>query len=157
MQESIRPLSKSLGEKLAIEYIKIYLNTLYGGSMLKTIAVIFGVIMLLVGILGFVPQATPNGLLLGIFAVNSMHNIVHILTGLVSICCGFQSIQLSRIFFQVFGLVYAVVAFLGFFYMDHPILGILANNLADAFLHVAIAAFSIYLGFFYTTDVKAPY
>ena len=123
--------------------------------MLKTIAIIFGVIMLVIGLLGFVPQAVENGKLLGIFAVNAMHNIVHILTGLVSIWCGFQSIQLSRIFFQIFGLVYAVVALLGFFYMDHPILGIMANNLADVFLHVAIAAGSIYLGFFFPADVEA--
>ena len=123
--------------------------------MLKIIAVIFGVLMLSIGLLGFVPQALENGKLLGIFAVNTMHNIIHIITGLVALWCGFQSIQLARIFFQVFGLVYGVVALLGFFYMDHPILGILANNLADVFLHVAISASAIYLGFFFPADVEA--
>ncbi|MBA2368414.1 MAG: hypothetical protein H0V82_05250 [Candidatus Protochlamydia sp.] len=40
--------------------------------MLKTFAKIFGVIMTVVGLLGFVPQATPDGMLLGIFHVNGV-------------------------------------------------------------------------------------
>lgn len=115
--------------------------------MLKTAALIFGIIMLLVGILGFIPQATPGGMLLGIFHVNDVHNWIHILTGVVSILCGINSEHASRLFFQIFGIIYGIVAILGFFYGNHPILGIVANNLADAILHVVIAAVALYLGF----------
>jgi hypothetical protein len=117
--------------------------------MLKTAALIFGIIMLLVGILGFIPQATPRGMLLGIFHVNDVHNWIHIMTGVVSILCGINSEHASRLFFQIFGVVYGLVAILGFFYGDRPIFGLVANNLADAILHVAIAAFALYLGFGY--------
>lgn len=47
--------------------------------MVKTAAILFGVVFLFIGILGFVPAATPaNGMLLGIFHVNTAHNIVHL-------------------------------------------------------------------------------
>lgn len=117
--------------------------------MLKTIAIIFGVIMLAVGILGFIPQANPNGMLLGLFHVNLIHNLIHVATGIVAILCGLSSEYASRVYFQVFGIVYALVALLGFYYGDRDILGLIANNTADNILHVLIALASIYLGFFY--------
>lgn len=115
--------------------------------MLKTFAIIFGIIMVLVGILGFFPEASPHGMLLGIFHVNPAHNIIHIITGIVSILCGISGSTASRIFFQVFGIIYGLVAILGFYYGNSPILGIIANNMADNILHTVIAVVSLYLGF----------
>lgn len=115
--------------------------------MLRTIAIIFGIIMLLVGILGYIPEANPNGLLLGLFHVNPPHNWIHILTGIIAILCGISNVPASRLFFQIFGIVYGIVAILGFFYGDRPILGIIANNMADNILHVVISAVALYLGF----------
>lgn len=123
--------------------------------MLKTSAIIFGIVMLAVGILGFVPQAIPGDMLLGIFHINLIHNIIHIATGAVAILCGLAGWYPSRVFFQVFGVIYALVAILGFYYMDRPILGLVANNMADNILHVVIAAISLYLGFaFHDTSVS---
>lgn len=115
--------------------------------MLKSIAIIFGIILLVIGILGYFPEITPDGMLLGIFHVNSIHNIIHIATGVIAILCGLGGYYPSRVFFQIFGIVYAIVALLGFFYKDQPIFGLIANNLADAILHTVIAAFSLWLGF----------
>ena len=115
--------------------------------MLKRIAMIFGVVFVIVGALGFVPAVTPNGRLLGIFEVNALHNIVHLATGVVAIVAGTMSDKASRMFFQVFGIIYGLVAVLGFVNGDQPLLGVLANNLADAGLHVVIAAVALYLGF----------
>ncbi len=117
--------------------------------MLKTCAIIFGVIMIVIGVLGFIPPATPNGHLLGLFHVNFEHNLIHLATGIVSIICGITSEHASRLYFQIFGIVYALVALLGFYYGDRPILGMIANNIADAILHVLISAFALYLGFGY--------
>lgn len=117
--------------------------------MLKTFAIIFGVIMIAVGLLGFVKEATPHELLLGLFHVNLLHNIIHLGTGIAALLCGISSREASRLFFQIFGVVYGIVALLGYYYLDLPILGLVANNLADAVLHTVISAASLYLGFFY--------
>jgi hypothetical protein len=116
--------------------------------MIKTAAIIFGVAFLLAGLLGFVPAAAPGGMLLGVLHINTAHNIVHLLTGAVALLCGLTSYAASRIFFQVFGIIYLLVALLGFVYGSQPILGLIANNIADAWFHLFVSAVSLYLGFF---------
>jgi len=115
--------------------------------MLKTLAIIFGVVFIAVGILGFVPGITNNNMLLGIFHVNAMHNIVHLLSGAVALATGFMGTKAARIYFQVFGVVYGLVALLGFVVGDGMLLGLISNNMADTWLHVVIAATALYLGF----------
>jgi hypothetical protein len=115
--------------------------------MLRKICILFGIVFVAVGVLGFVPGVTEHGHLLGIFHVNPAHNAVHILTGIVAIIAGSASNHAARIFFRVFGLIYGLVAVLGFVYGDRPIFGIISNNMADTWLHVGIAAVSLLLGF----------
>ena len=114
--------------------------------MLTTIAKVWGFIFLIVGLLGFSPAAAPSGHLLGIFDVNGPHNFVHLLTGIVALVCGYQGIHASKMYFLIFGAVYGLVAILGFVAGNSPVLGFIANNIADAWLHVAIAIVSIALG-----------
>jgi hypothetical protein len=115
--------------------------------MLHRIAIGFGVVFLLVGVFGFVPGLTPNGHFLGIFHVNPAHNIIHLLTGAVALFCGLRSGYAAQLFFRVFGVVYGLVAILGFVMGDGYLFGLVANNAADAWLHTAIAAVSLILGF----------
>lgn len=114
---------------------------------MKGIAILFGIGFLLAGILGFFPAMTPNGNLLGIFGVNAAHNLVHIITGIVALWIGFLSSYAVQVFFKIFGIVYVIVALLGFVYGDQPILGIIANNRPDAWIHLAIGLIALYLGF----------
>lgn len=115
--------------------------------MLKSVAVVFGVIFLVIGVLGFFPEVTFEGKLLGVFHVNTAHNLIHVLTGVVAILCGAVGGCAPRLFFKIFGVIYALVAILGFYYGEQPILGIIANNMADNLFHVIVAAFALYLGF----------
>lgn len=115
--------------------------------MLRTIAKVFGVVLLAVGVLGFVPAFTPDSKVLGIFEVNAVHNLIHLLSGAVALAAGFSSAKASRMYFQVFGVVYALVTLLGVFYGDRAILGIVAHNMADVLLHVLISGAALYLGF----------
>jgi hypothetical protein len=115
--------------------------------MLKKAAVLFGVVLLTVGVLGFVPGATVDHMLLRVFHVNAAHNVVHLLSGAVALWAGLTTTANARLYFRVFGVVYALVAVLGFFVGDGMILGIVSNNAADTWLHVAIAASALYLGF----------
>lgn len=115
-------------------------------NKVKTAAMVFGVVFVIVGILGFVPAFTPNGYLLGIFEVNGLHNMVHLLSGIAALVAS-KSYKYSRLYFQVFGIVYGLVALLGIFHGDNDIFGVLAHNVADIFLHVIITAAALYFGF----------
>ncbi|HET9338039.1 MAG TPA: DUF4383 domain-containing protein [Casimicrobiaceae bacterium] len=115
--------------------------------MLKKIGLAFGVIFVLVGLAGYVPALTPDGKLLGMFAVNGPHNLVHLATGVIALAIALGSPANLSLFFKVFGVVYALVAVLGFFSGDQPLLGLIAHNTADLWLHVVIAAVSLWIGF----------
>ncbi len=115
--------------------------------MLRLAAKVFGAVFLLIGVLGFVPALTPDGNLLGLFHVNALHNIVHLASGVVALLAGFMGARNSKLYFQVFGVVYALVAVLGFAYGDNNILGLVASNMADTLLHVVIAVAALTLGF----------
>src|SRR5687768_7361779 len=123
--------------------------------MIRKIATVFGAVFLLVGVLGFVPGITENGHLLGIFHVNPAHNFVHIATGIGAIACGMAGPYAAQMFFRIFGVIYGLVAVLGFMMGDRPIFGLISNNLADALLHTAIAAVSLYLGFAFRDTATA--
>lgn len=114
---------------------------------MKTAAIIFGIVFLLIGILGFVPAIAPDEMLLGIFHVNTAHNIVHLLSGVVAMACGLASVGASRLYFRMFGIVYGLVAVLGFFQGEGHLLGLISNNMPDVWLHVAISLGALVLGF----------
>jgi len=123
--------------------------------MVKTAAILFGVVFLLIGILGFVPSITKDEMLLGVFHVNLLHNVVHLASGAIALLCGMAGFGASRTYFRIFGIVYALVAVLGFYYGDQPLLGLISNNSADTWLHVVIAVVSLYLGFGASGDTIA--
>lgn len=119
--------------------------------MVKSLAILFGLIFLVIGILGFVPAATKdvNGMpmLLGIFHVNFAHNLVHLASGVIFLLCGFAGAGPSRTFFKIFGIIYALVAVLGFYHGDHPLLGLISSSTANTWLHVGLAAAMLFIGF----------
>lgn len=114
--------------------------------MVQKLALWVGIVLTAVGVLGFVPGVTNDGMLLGIFEVDTIHNLVHILTGVVAIVASLGSGAYAGLFFKVFGVVYALVAVLGFA-MGSPILGLIHANMADHVLHVVLAAAFLYAGF----------
>ena len=115
--------------------------------MTKTLALLFGAVFVLVGILGFIPAVAPHEHFLGVFHVNAAHNAVHLLSGLVALICGLASERAATLFFRIFGIVYGLVGVLGLVGGDQPILGVISNNRADVWLHIAIAAASLLIGF----------
>ena len=123
--------------------------------MIRTMAKVFGVVFLLIGVLGFVPALTPDGHLLGIFHVDTIHNIIHLASGAVALWAGYNSYRASKLYFQIFGVVYALVAVLGLFTGEGEILGLVANNGADVVLHLLIAASALALGFGHFADEES--
>jgi hypothetical protein len=65
----------------------------------------------------------------------------------VALFCGMSSISASRMYFRIFGVIYGLVAVMGFMVGDGMLLGLISNNTADTWLHVGISAVSLLLGF----------
>lgn len=111
-------------------------------------AVILGYFFLLLGILGFIPGiTTAGGYLLGIFHVNAVHNIVHLLTGGVFLWAGRKSECSALRTFQVFTFVYGLITLVGLFYVSSMMIGPMAINFADTLFHAAVTVFALYYGF----------
>lgn len=115
--------------------------------MLKTFAIIFGIIFLLLGILGFIPGITQDGMLFGSFMVNGYLNALHIITGIIGLWMGLRNPHSSMIFFRVLGVVYVILAIVGFNCGYCYIFNTFANNPADNWLHVILGLIALYLGF----------
>lgn len=47
----------------------------------KGVALLFGVVLALVGVSGFVSELVIDGKVLGIFGITPLHNVVHLLSG----------------------------------------------------------------------------
>ena len=117
----------------------------------QTYALVFGAVLLLVGLLGFAYEASFSGddrdALLGIFDVNGVHNVVHILSGLLGLAAWRAGAAASRQFALGFGVVYLLVAIWGFAVGDGgEILGLIPVNTEDNLLHVAISVLGIAAG-----------
>ena len=104
-------------------------------------AKIIGIVLLLIGVLGFF----MNGSVM-MFAVNSTHNIIHIISGLILVWAGFASGgQNSKTANIIFGIVYLLVAIAGFVNMT-SIIDLLALNAADNWLHLLIGVITTAVG-----------
>lgn len=114
--------------------------------MLKTFGWLFAVVFILFGLLGFVPALNPDGMLFGLFQVDTIHNIIHLASGVVVLLAVLSGgIAYIKLYFKVFGMVYALVTILGFVLGGNLI--VIMVNTADNFLHLGIALVTLYLGF----------
>ncbi len=116
--------------------------------MIRVVALVFGVSFLAVGVMGFILNPT-GGELLGIFAVNALHNLVHLLFGIFGIAA--VLVGWSRTYLQAVGIIYLLLTVLGFipglFVGDDMLLGLIHINLADNFLHLVLGGVAAFFGF----------
>ena len=129
-----------------------------GSSPNRIVATIFGAVYLLVGLLGFAFTGgvgfagTEGGLLLGIFEVNPLHNIAHLLIGAALLIAGIANARAAKTVNIVVGAAYLLLGVVGFFLVGTAA-NILALNTPDHFLHLASAI--VLLGVGLAAD-KAP-
>jgi hypothetical protein len=120
-------------------------------TTLQKLAGLFGVVFLLLAILGFI---TPGGmamslepatsLLLGIFPVNLLHNIVHLLFGIWGLVAS-RSWTGSKSFFTTAGIIYAVLTVVGF--LSPTGFGFVPLGGADIWLHAVLAVAMLAIGY----------
>jgi hypothetical protein len=104
---------------------------------------ILGVVLTIVGILGFFVNTSQDVAkqLLG-FDVNLLHNFVHLGTGILGLVAGFAVLTAARSYAWVFGIVYTVVGIWGL--SDSNPMGIFVHiNDADNLLHLALGIIGI--------------
>jgi hypothetical protein len=120
---------------------------------LQTVALLTGIVFLLVGILGFIPGITTNAPgdfsgsdsdaeLLGIFQVSILHNIVHLLYGLVGIALA-RTWDGARTFLIGGGVIYLLLWILGLIGGANWI----PTNTADEWLHFVLGVGMVGAGF----------
>lgn len=102
---------------------------------------VLGIVLTLLGLAGFF----TDGMLL-MFEVDTIHNVIHLVSGLAGLFAASKGGTYAKQYLMVFGVIYGVVAILGFA-MGSPILGLVSVNAADNYLHLAIAVVSIVVGF----------
>jgi hypothetical protein len=114
--------------------------------MVRILAILFGIAFIFGGVAGYgvMPQFVENGLLFGYFEVDTIHNLVHIVTGVLAIMAA-TSYRLSKLFFILFGLIYAAAAVLGFWHQGD--LYIMHADMADNYLHAGVAIIALLIGF----------
>jgi arginine exporter protein ArgO len=131
----------------------------FAETAVQKAALIVGIVFLVVGLAGFIPGLTTNfetmqfaghmseAMLLGIFQVSILHNIVHLLFGIVGVALA-RSFSGSRNYLIWGGAIYAVLWIYGLFVGgDHPANFVPLNN-ADNWLHLVLAVGMILLGVF---------
>ena len=123
-----------------------------------TAALVFGVVFVLAGLGGFVasppsPGAPPlsiehgHGLALGLFPVNTLHNLVHLLFGALGIAAGLGAVMSARDYFRIVAVWYALLVVLGLIPATQTTFGLIPIWGADVWLHAALAAAAAYFGF----------
>ncbi|HKY51586.1 MAG TPA: DUF4383 domain-containing protein [Candidatus Limnocylindria bacterium] len=111
--------------------------------MTQKITLALGVFYVAIGILGFVPGITSNGLLLGIFAVNAIHNIAHLAVGAALVWGGMSPGSTTAVN-KAMTIVFAVLVIGSFI---APIVEQVPLNPPDTVLHLVSGAITAYLGF----------
>lgn len=110
--------------------------------MAKNLLYLLGAVLVLLGLLGFVMDSP----LFGMFAVDTLHNLIHLASGVLALLFASRGESQSRMIALVLGIVYALVTVLGFLAGGDKILGLFVNNGADNVLHLILAILFLAVG-----------
>lgn len=120
------------------------------------------------GLLGFVPAAlsppaqsadlvvtSMHGDLLGLFPVNLVHNLVHLLFALWGFFAYFSGAHSSRSYLRSVAVIYVVLAVMGFIPGLDTMFGLTPLHGHDIWLHLLLAAVGGVVGFFVSDRERA--
>ncbi len=111
---------------------------------------VFGVVFLLVAIVGFISPGgmamtvDPPGMLLGMFPVNMLHNVVHLLFGIWGLAAS-RSWSGAKSYCQIGGVIYLVLAVCGVLIPNG--FGLVPLGGSDIALHVVLGLILAGVGF----------
>ncbi|HEY0845067.1 MAG TPA: DUF4383 domain-containing protein [Noviherbaspirillum sp.] len=126
----------------------------------RRFALVFGIIYLVVGIAGFIPQLlspaagdapqlavnTLHGYLLGLFPVNVVHTLVHLAIGVWGLIAS-KSIGAAVMYGRSLAVIYGVLAVMGLIPALNTMFGLVPLHGHDIWLHAGSALIAAYFGF----------
>ncbi len=137
--------------------------------MTRRFALVVGIVYLIIGIAGFIPGLVQgqdysgqglavdagSGALLGLFPVNVVHHLVHLLVGVLGIGA-YRAFDTARLYARGLAIVYGVLAVMGLISAVnlHTLFGLTPLFSHDVWLHALTAAVAAYFGFARDEDVE---
>jgi len=131
----------------------------------RTFALVFGIAFLLVGATGFIPgllqppHTHPDiavdaffGYSLGLFAVNILHSLVHLLFGVWGLIA-YKSLSAAKTYARGVAIIYAVLMVAGLIPGLNTMFGLVPLFGNDVWLHALLAAVAAYFGFIHRDTV----
>jgi hypothetical protein len=113
---------------------------------IRITAFIFGIAFLAAGLAWHIPLFFDNnGLLFGLFQIDSIHNKVHLGSGLIALGAAATSGWWAKLYFKVFGGIYLMLSILGWIFSDEFMT--MQINTADNILHLAIGVVALMIGY----------
>ena len=125
----------------------------------RNFALVFGIVFLLIGASGFIPgllqppHSHPDvtldtlfGYSLGLFAVNVLHSIVHLLFGVWGLLAS-KSLTAAKSYARGVAIIYAVLMVAGLVPGLDTMFGLVPLFGNDVWLHALLAAVAAYFGF----------
>lgn len=123
-------------------------------------ALISGIVFVLICLFGFTPGmvATPGsagpavavklgyGYLLSLFAINVLHNLVHLAVGIWGIA-SYRSYIKARMYARGLAIFYSVLAIMGFLPVLNTMFGLIPLFGHNIWLHAVTAGIAAYFGF----------
>ncbi|MCZ2403600.1 DUF4383 domain-containing protein [Paenarthrobacter sp. Z7-10] len=143
-------------------------HTAAGGtrSNVQKAAMLSGIVFILVGLLGFVPGITSHygemkfashesgAMLLGLFQVSILHNIVHLLYGVVGLALA-STVGKARSYLIWGGIIYLVLWIYGLIVDQMSMANFVPLNTADNWLHLGLGIVMVALGYFLTRSPRS--
>ena len=132
----------------------------------RMFALIFGIVFLLAGASGFIPGllhpvpagappltvASGYGFILGLLPVNILHNLVHVLFGILGIAA-YAGVFAPRVYAQIVAISYGLLVVLGLVPATNTLFGLVPIYGADVWLHLVLGLVAAYFGFMRPVEV----
>ena len=126
----------------------------------RTFALVFGIVFLLAGASGFIPGMlhpvaadappltvdTGYGLVMGLLPVNVLHNLVHILFGILGVVA-YGGFLAPRRYAQIVAVAYGLLVILGLLPATNTLFGLIPIYGNDVWLHLVLGVAAAYFGF----------
>lgn len=137
-----------------------------GRTPVQVVTMVVAVVFLLVGVLGFVPGITTgfdtmtfaghhsDALLLGVFEVSALHNIVHLLFGVVGLLMA-RTASTAVTYLVTGGAIYFVLWIYGLLIDLDSAANFVPLNNADNWLHLLLAVGMIGLGAIFARSARS--